>query len=89
VGWRVSAPQKTATEWLHYLVAHVESHGKFPLVSMDFGDAELDLKLAPWRLVSVDIQGGTCTTAPADIRIRYIGPTTELRIYTPPAQEPA
>jgi hypothetical protein len=56
---------------------------------MDFGDAELDLKLAPWRLVSVDIQGGTCTTAPADIRIRYIGPTTELRIYTPPAQEPA
>ena len=85
----MSAPQKTATEWLRYLIAHVELRRTFPLVMTYFGDDRLDSRLKPWSLVSVDIGSSTCTTTQDSGHTRYIGPTDDLRVYIPPAQEPA
>ena len=82
----MSAPQKTATEWLRYMVAHVELRGKFPLVWTYFGDDNLDSKIEPWRLVSVDVQTNTGTTTPDSGHNLYIGPTDDLRVYTPPVE---
>ncbi len=85
----MSAPQNTATGWLRYLVAYVDEHGKFPLVHTYFGDDELDAKLEPWRLVSVDIPSGTCTTMPDCGFVQYAATTDDLRIYIPPADTEA
>jgi len=84
----MSAPQNTATGWLRYLVAYVDECGKFPLVRTHFGD-ELDSKLKPWRLVSVDIPSGTCTTMPDCGWVQYTATTDDLRIYIPPADTEA
>ena len=84
----MSAPQNTASGWLRYLVAYVDQHGKFPLVRMYFGD-ELDSKLEPCRLVSVDIPSGTCTTMPDCGWVQYTATTDDLRIYIPPADTEA
>ena len=85
----MSAPQKTATEWLRYLVAYVDEHGKFPLVRMYFGDDEQDAKRVPVWLTSVDVHAGTCATMTDTGHITYLTTTDDLRIYIPPADTEA
>ena len=84
----MSAPS-TAAEWADYLTGYVTEHQHCPYVMVSYGNAEQDAERAPVWLTAVDVNAGTCTTMTDGLHVTYRAPTDDLRIYTPPAQEPA
>lgn len=82
----MSAPQKTAAEWLRYLTGYVTECQHCPYVMVSYGDDAQDAERAPVWLTAVDVDAGTCTTMTDAGQVTYQTTTDDLRPYTPHAE---